>query len=231
MSALRRRGPPCRPAGRSYAGRRSQRGVALLVVALLSALVGLIAMSQMSSVGGLFRTARDDQDVSLARQAAEAALRDAEADVACMQWQNGAWSQVLAPTNKNNHCVSAAPHCSEMMPTKHAVAIRVLDGNPSQQPRTDWPKDPKELTQCTSGDWALSGSGKKLSDCAVDLGSKTGAPKFSGVARPPQYHVDVFDVSINGSGLPVPLFRITARGYGGTADTYSELQEVYRPCR
>ncbi|MFN7642365.1 MAG: prepilin-type N-terminal cleavage/methylation domain-containing protein [Burkholderiales bacterium] len=68
--------------------------------------------------------------------------------------------------------------------------------------------------------------------CAVvDLGAKTGAPAFDGVALQPRHQVDAFDVSTSGSGEPVPLFRITARGYGGTADTVSELQEVYRPCR
>ncbi|MCX7227709.1 MAG: prepilin-type N-terminal cleavage/methylation domain-containing protein [Burkholderiales bacterium] len=67
--------------------------------------------------------------------------------------------------------------------------------------------------------------------CVVDLGTKTGAPAFAGVALQPRYQVDALDVSASGSGEPVPLFRITARGYGGTADTVSELEEVYRPCR
>jgi type IV pilus assembly protein PilX len=217
MTATCRVVPPSRTAVRSRPGRSSQRGVALLVVALLSALVGLIAMSQMGSVGGLFRAARDERDLLLARQAAEAALRDAEADVACMRWSNGVWEQVLASQTVNTHCVSVAPHCSQMMPTGDAPAIRLLGRNPSTAPAAvDWEKS---LADCTAG------------GCAVELGAKTGAPTFDGVARQPRYQVDAFDVSAAGTAEPVPLFRITARGYGATAGTVSELQEVYRLCR
>jgi len=217
MTAARHAAAPPGRRVRSHPARGAQRGVALLVVALLSALVGLIAMSQMSSVGGLFRVARDERDLLLARQAAEAALRDAEADLACMQWSNGAWEQVLAPRTANTHCVSVAPHCSQMMPTGDAPAIRLLGGNPSRTPdAVDWEQP---STACTTG------------GCAVELGFKTGAPAFGGVARQPRYQVDAFDVSMTGTGEPVPLFRITARGYGGTAGTVSELQEVFRLCR
>ena len=215
MSLAARPGQTARLLRHTSPRQASQRGVSLVMVTLLAALVGLIAVSQVSSLTGLFRTARDERDLTLARQAAEAALRDAEADVACMQWQSGTLQPVIMPTTPNNHCVSVAPHCSQMMPTADAPGIRLLGANPAAAPvAVDW-----GVTSCAVG------------GCAVELGAKTGAPEFAGVVRKPRYHVDVFDISVSGTGDPVPLFRITARGYGGTADTVSELQEVYRPCR
>ncbi|MFM1989994.1 MAG: hypothetical protein RJA99_2951 [Pseudomonadota bacterium] len=208
--------PACRRPARS-AGRDLQRGVTLLIVLLLTALAGMIAMSQASSLNGLFRTARDERDLSMARQAAEAALRDAEADIACMAWKNGVLTQVLVPETTNGHCVSVAPHCSQMMPTEDGAGIRLLGSNPGAPP--------------TDVDWGVE-RGKCLTGlCAIELGAKTGAPKIEGVSAQPRYQIDAFDVSVTGTGEPVPLFRITARGYGGAGGTVSELQEVYRPCR
>ncbi len=209
---------PHRPFHRR-ASAHQQRGVALWVVTVLALLVGLIAMSQVTSLMGLFRTARDERDLGLARQAAEAALRDAEADIACMQWDTtaGAWKQVTAPTTTNTYCVSFAPHCSQLMPTSDVPGIRVLGQNPSSAPpAVNWTLAP---AACTDG------------NCAMEFGAKTAVPAITGVAKQPRYQVDVFDASTDGTSQPVPLFRITARGYGGNANTVSELQEVYRPCR
>jgi type IV pilus assembly protein PilX len=198
--------------------RDRQSGVALLVILLLSAIIGVLAISQANTLSGLFRTARDDRDVTLARQAAEAALRDAEADIACMAWKEGVLTQVLAPLGTSNaHCVSLVPHCSEMMPTQDEAGIRLLGGNPQAPP--------------ANVNWAVARGACTGGGCAIEFGVKTGATLLEGVAAQPRYHVDAFDVSVAGTLEPVPLFRITARGYGGSTDTYSELQEVYRPCR
>lgn len=197
--------------------RRRQHGVALLVVLLLSAVAGMVALSQANGLNALFRTARDERDLSLARQAAEAALRDAETDIACMKWKTGVLAQVLNPDTPNEHCMSVAPHCSQMMPIGDGYGIRLLGTNPAAAP--------------PEVDWTVARGNCKTGGCAVEIGAKTDAPKIDGVAAQPRYHIDAFDVSVTGSGEPVPLFRITARGYGGSADTVSELQEVYRPCR
>lgn len=202
---------------RALARRTRQRGVALLVILLLSAMAGVVALAQANSLSGLFRTARDERDLALARQAAEAALRDAEADLACMAWKGGVLTQVLTPETPNEYCVSVAPHCSQMMPTTDGAGIRLLGNNPAAAP--------------TKVDWGVSRGACSVGTCAVELGAKTGAPSIAGVSAQPRYHVDAFDVAMTGTGEPVPLFRITARGYGGSGDTVSELQEVYRPCR
>lgn len=208
---------PIPRSARRIATRSRQHGVALLVVLLLSAVAGLVALSQANSLSGLFRTARDERDLSLARQAAEAALRDAETDIACMKWTAGVLGQVLNPDTPNGHCISVAPHCSQMMPIADGYCIRLLGTNPAATP--------------ADVDWTVSRGNCKTGACAVEIGAKTDAPTIAGVAAQPRYHIDAFDVSVTGTGEPVPLFRITARGYGGSVDTVSELQEVYRPCR
>lgn len=215
MTAARAIGPGARR--RTLARRTRQRGVALLIILMLSAMAGVLALAQANSLSGLFRTARDERDLALARQAAEAALRDAEADLACMAWKGGVLTQVLIPETTNGHCVSVAPHCSQMMPTADGAGIRLLGNNPAAPP--------------TTVDWEAARGTCTIGTCAVEVGAKTGAPVIAGVAAQPRYHVDAFDVSTTGTGEPVPLFRITARGYGGSKDTVSELQEVYRPCR
>ena len=212
---------PSRPATHARrlvpARRARQQGVALLVILLLSAVAGMLALSQANSLGGLFRSARDERDLSIALQAAEAALRDAEADVACMAWKNGLLVQVLSPDTTNAYCVSIAPHCSQMMPTADGSGIRLLGTNPSAPP--------------VEVDWTVARGACAVGTCAVELGAKTGAPTIQGVSNQPRYHVDAFDVAVTGTGEPTPLFRITARGYGGSGETVSEVQEVYRPCR
>ena len=134
-----------------------------------------------------------------------------------MAWKGGLLAQVLSPETTNAHCISVAPHCSQMMPTADGWGIRLLGTNPTAPP--------VEVDRTVSRGQCAVGT------CAVELGAKTGAPTIQGVSAQPRHHVDAFDVAVTGTGEPVPLFRITARGYGGSGDTVTELQEVYRPCR
>ena len=197
--------------------RRQQRGAAMWVITMLSVLLGLIAMSQVNSLVSMFHGARDERDVALARQAAEAALRDAEADIVCMRVNAGTWQRVIVPDTPNEYCTSLLPHCSQLMPSVDAPGLRVLGSNPSAAPApVNWAGDP---AACKDG------------NCSMVLGTKTGAKAIAGVAAQPRYQIDVFDASTGGTAEPVPLFRITARGFGGNSSTMTELQEVYRPCR
>ena len=198
-------------------GRRRQRGAALWVITMLALVLGLIASSQISTVTSMFHAARDGRDLALARQAAESALRDAEADVICQQWTGSAWEQALSPTTPNSYCTSLLPLCTQLMPTQDAPGIRVLGSHPSTAP--------------ASINWDLPVGSCLNGNCAIELGSKTGAPALAVVAKQPRYQIDAFDVSPVGGSEPQPLFRITARGYGGKDTTVAELQEVYRPCR
>lgn len=199
--------------------RKSQQGVALWTVVVLALLLGLLALSQTNSVVGQFRTSRNERDLALARQAAEAALRDAEADITCQVWDNTT-GQLVQTTDAaeplvNSYCLSLAPTCSAMMPTQDEPGMRLLGRNPTDKPaEIDWNAAP-----CATG------------ACAVTLGTKTRATAVAGVAALPRYHIDVLDAQLAATYEPSPLFRITARGYGATTATVVDLQEVYRPCK
>jgi type IV pilus assembly protein PilX len=212
-----------RPPAPSYQilrfSRQGQQGVALWTVVVLALLLGLLAMSQTNSVVGQFRASRNERDLALARQAAEAALRDAEADITCQVWD--AAGELLAPTTKasessvNSYCLSQRPNCWEFMPTLDEPGMRVLGKVPSVKPADiDW-----NANACTTG------------SCAITFGSKTKATAIAGVAALPRYHIDVLDAQLAANSPPSPLFRITARGYGATSATVVDLQEIYRACR
>ena len=197
--------------------RRGQQGVALWTVVVLALLLGLLALSQTNSVVGQFRTSRNERDLALARQAAEAALRDAEADVTCQVWKDGQLKQTTDTEEPlvNAYCLSLAPTCSAMMPTQDEPGMRLLGRTPTEKPADiKW-----DEANCTTG------------ACAVPLGTKTRATAVPGVEAQPRYHIDVLDAQLAATNEPSPLFRITARGYGATLATVVDLQEVYRPCK
>lgn len=197
--------------------RRGQQGVALWTVVVLALLLGLLALSQTNSVVGQFRTSRNERDLALARQAAEAALRDAEADITCQVWKGGQLVQTTDPEEPlvNAYCLSLAPTCSAMMPTQDEAGMRLLGRTPTEKPADiNW-----NDADCKTG------------ACAVSLGTKTRATAVPGVESQPRYHIDVLDAQLAATNEPSPLFRITARGYGATRATVVDLQEVYRPCK
>lgn len=205
---------------RLRSGRAAQRGVALWVVLTLTLLLGLLAMSQTSGVLSQFKGARNERDMTIARQAAEAALRDAEAEVTCQVWQAG----VLTPSTfadqpeLGSHCDSLAPTCTSLMPLQERPGVRLLGKSPATAP--------------AAINWAQPRGACADGACGVERGTKTAAPALSEVAQQPKYHVDVLDADLTGTpGAAIPLFRITARGYGATAATVVDLQEVFRPCR
>ena len=210
---------PTRPL-RRLAYRSAQRGAALWTVVVLSLMLGLLALAQTSGVMSQFKSARNERDMAIARQAAEAALRDAEAEVTCQVWQSGVLTPTLATERPalGSHCDSLTPVCTSLMPQQDRPGIRILGKSPPVAP--------------AAIDWSQARGACSDGACAVELGEKTSASALSEVARQPKYHVDVLDADLTGApGAAVPLFRISARGYGATAATVVDLQEVYRPCR
>lgn len=201
------------------ASRHRQRGSVMWLVVLLTVIGSLLAMSMSSTLLAQFRSVRNERDLAIARQAAEAALRDAEADVSCQHWATATSTlqQSINPTTPRTHCLSLAPVCAQLMPTSAGPGLRLLGRKPgATPPAIAWDTAP---TACLDG------------SCAVEFGSQTGVPALSGVSQPPRYHIDVLDAAQTGDAGGVPLFRLSARGYGATSGSYVDLQEIYRPCR
>jgi type IV pilus assembly protein PilX len=199
-------------------GRRPpQTGVTLVVILLFMAAV---------AVGGLFsarsalmgeQLARNQLDMQVARQAAEAALRDAEKDLMLVGGlpsgalcDRGATRPVLYAIASGFRANCLAGQCQETKPTTVQAANYATAGKsgaPAGEPW--WPT-------ARGGLWnnavATKPSSENDSACstftgAVPLGTFTGTRPIAGVAQQPEYLIEVIQRSET-------FFRITARGFG-----------------
>ena len=218
-----------------------QRGVSLIIVLVFTLMLAFIAFSQASGIVSLFGGSRNERDLAIARQSAEAALRDGEADATCQVWSNDSNSLVQTTVagvtavnpkaHVNAYCLSLAPTCAQMMPTQPDAGINLLGRQPSSANLVNIGDSGGGNTAVN---WTVAAGECTNNSCAIVYGAKTGAPMIvvPGVAgaKAPSYYIEVFDVSLTGTDAPSPLFRITALGYGASGNTTIKLQEVYKPC-
>lgn len=222
-----------------------QRGLALVVVMLF-----LILISGISLVGvkeSIFseHAARNQLDYEVARQAAESALRDAERDL-----MNP--SLTLVP---NSSCsrgdtqiteADFTAQCTNGLCRVNESAYAAVDWSKTSGGEVWWPAS-------KGGQWNNQFADKPVripatpGNChftgAVPLGTYTGAPALKSVARQPEYLVEYFrrkNVRINQVESQVytagrnanqwsPMYRITARGFGISAQTQVVVQSIFFP--
>lgn len=216
--------------------RRSIRGVALPVV-----LMFLLVITILGTLGVRHATtnevlSRNQLDYEVARQAAEAALRDAERDL--LLPTPGIMPNALCPRNDDRPLASAlrAPNfdtncprgqCRYELsyydssnyttvtnpepwwPTLNGKKGR-WDGNPSGSPSTKPSDAAGPNTHCTF-------------EGAVPLGTFTGVARLAGVARQPEY---LMEYLARGDDK---IVRITARGFGADPNTEVVMQTYFRP--
>jgi type IV pilus assembly protein PilX len=190
-----------------------QRGIALITVLMITLIIMVLSISLATGVFSEHRLSRNAADLAIARQAAEAALRDAEHDIACEQW-NG--NQFVQNTTSNPH--------------RCPLEVGKQSFNP--QSCTDgW------VTASLSTNSATAPLPNYFSDsnCYREFGSVTNQPKFTlfGVVpslqpQQPRYSIEVFNKSTGGK-VGITNYRITARGYGRNPNTTVDLQSIFRP--
>ena len=199
----------------------SQRGLSLIVVMLILIVVSVLGVGgiQISMMGE--RSTRNERDMQVAWQGAEAGLIDAEFDIEGLP---------AASTNKRNSIfkrgdVDLAKFIDNCGDSGQSIGLCGLreTGKPA------W------LTV----DFTATGTGAK----AVELGTYTGRDFPSGVkgiqpAKPPRYVIepilDRFGVKsyrttdpAAGSG-PSYVYRVTSMGFGPNGETQGVLQMIYR---
>ena len=199
----------------------SQRGLSLIVVMLILIVVSVLGVGgiQISMMGE--RSTRNERDMQVAWQGAEAGLIDAEFDIEGLP---------AASTNKRNSIfkrgdVDLAKFIDNCGDSGQSIGLCGLKetGKPA------W------LTV----DFTATGTGAK----AVELGTYTGRDFPSGVkgiqpAKPPRYVIepilDRFGVKsyrttdpTAGSG-PSYVYRVTSMGFGPNGETQGVLQMIYR---
>ena len=240
-----------------------QSGVALVVVLIFMLALTAIAVfaSRNATMGE--RQSRNETEYQIARQAAEAALRDAERDLypdpAVPPPATPACARTGSVFRTNDRVVSSAEFTDTCLAGQCWVpAARYLvpwsaasSGSPGEP---WWPKS-------KGGIWDTSGSNCAGYSGPVPLGRYTGVPALSGVSKQPDYLIEYLgdpsqDTALIGKGfqcstpligvgaalaaadqttaaaITAPLmacylFRITARGFGPSANTEVMMQSYF----
>jgi len=183
------------------AANREQNGSSLIVALVLLVILTMLGLTSMQIAGIEERMAGNTRDRSLAFQAAEAALRDAERDVKCEKIDGKA-----ATVSRLIGCISgmtgADDKCTDGLCCNISGLVCVEPATPVHRNTT------LSLSKTPS----------------IRYGTYTDAPLLSGIdaARQPRYLVEPFVKNSSN------YYRITARGYGLNANTMVTLQEVYK---
>ncbi len=199
-----------------HSARGRERGVTLVVVLVLLIAAAFLGVSAAVIALQTEKASRGDRDRQIAFQAAEAALIDAQRDIDTAGTSPNARQLTMAadtalgfpPTEQTILCPASPPR-----DPGHGLCRRPIDGAQSS-----WPKD------------------TDLSDASisVEYGQFTGqqfpGPKAGLPARPPRYVIELMPYVQPGHNVQTQSFayRISAIGFGTSADTQVVLQAFYR---
>jgi len=180
--------------------RQFQAGVSLVIVMIFLVILSGLAISAMQGSTFSARIAGNESDRTLAFQAAEAALKDAENDIRS-QLSNGAACPVASticradPIYLGNSFDATCPN-GRCMPNA---------GSPVWETASSWTNSAP--TNNTTN-----------SDGSVVYGFYTGAAALPVVAQQPRYLIEYFPK------YEATVYRVTAVGYGASASTRAMLQ-------
>ncbi|MBT9609571.1 MAG: PilX N-terminal domain-containing pilus assembly protein [Aquabacterium commune] len=212
-----------------HARQRSRdRGMALVVVLLFTiALTGIALVSARLALGGE-GLARNQLDHQVARQAAEAALRDAERDL--LLSANGS-ATATCPRDADRPVQNQVPrftaNCLRGQCSLNESEVRAVNYSDATSTTTTgeawWPTRKGGRWNDTASTKPSAGNGGSCATFtgAVPLGTFTGTRAIPAVAQQPEYLLEPLR---RGSQL---LFRITARGFGYRAGTEVVLQSYF----
>jgi type IV pilus assembly protein PilX len=180
--------------------RNHQVGVSLVIVMIFLVILSGLAITAMQGSTFSARIAGNESDRTLAFQAAEAALKDAENDIRS-QLSSGAACPVASttcradPLEKGNGFDTACPNgrC-----TPNAAS-------PVWETATNWTN-------------AVPANNTANSNGSVRYGFYTGAGALPVVAQQPRYLIEYFPK------YEATVYRVTAMGYGASASTRAMLQ-------
>lgn len=180
---------------------RRQRGAVLAIGLLILVVMTLIGVTGMSTSGLQLKMAGNLKDWHVAFQAVEAGLRDGEADIASAR---GGGS--------DNGCNAVGA-----IPSDYDAICRT----PENALQSIW----------QTIDFKDSASTIKY----LLYGAKTGATALSGVVAQPRYIIEPVNdtgkpgksLTANSGGVKKKTYRVTAVGYGGTAEANIMAQSTY----
>ena len=202
----------------SLPSRRRGSGIALPVVLMFMLVITIVAAFGVRRALLGEGVARNQLDYEVARQAAEAALRDAERDLFPI-------ASVTSPCSR-----------AENRPLRDAIKPPYWDldcpkgqcwTTPETLATTSWGDTTKAQVWWPSSKGGLWGNNTSVASCSfkggVPIGTFTGTPAIAGVARQPEYLIEFIQRPDD------PLLRVTARGFGADVRTEVVLQSYIRP--
>jgi type IV pilus assembly protein PilX len=222
-----------RPVSSTHRGHRAQqhprdRGMALVVVLLFTiALTGIALVSARLALGGE-GLARNQLDRQVARQAAEAALRDAERDL-LLSANGSATAPCLRGADRpvQNQVPRFTANCLRgqcSLKESDVAAVKYSEATSTTTTGEAWWPTQKggrwNDTVSTKPSVGSTGACETFTG-AVPLGTFTGTRAIPAVAQQPEYLLEPLR---RGSQL---LFRITARGFGYRPGTEVVLQSYF----
>jgi len=191
-----------------------QHGLALFMVLVFLTILTMLALTAIRGATLGERMARNQSDRTLATQAAEAALRDAELDLRTLR----ADGSICSPGSAGCRATEDYAPWENGYAFQSGCPSGLCDGAVTQAL-------PVKVWEPGSALWSH----------AVTYGTYTkslgdDARMFPAVAKQPQYLIEKFLMQDGAEvGTSAFYFRITARGYGGSSDTVVTLQSIYRP--
>lgn len=185
--------------------RSAQSGVSLVIVMIFLVILSGLAINAIQGSTFSARVAGNESDRTLAFQAAEAALKDAEHDL----------SSVLA--NGTTICTSASTVC-------RAEPISRGDGFDTTCPNGRCVPNPSSPAWEVASNWTNASPANNTATSAgsVVYGFYTGATALPVVAQQPRYLIEYFKQG------DFSVYRVTAVGYGANSSTQSILQSAIK---
>lgn len=203
-----------------------QMGAALFVVVLVSLVVSLMGAQLVNRLVFTQRGAMNEADLAIARENAEAALRDGEQDVRCRQWKvadDGTAGSYVFVENASRPQGQKRPHCDIQAtdPTQNGSLGGAIGlcANGYITVRLDDPNTlppPAEIIKCRNAFGTITKAP------LVDFGT------FS-LATQPYYTVEVLLLPNGQVGQNIPYYRIRATGFGRNNLTKITLESIFRP--
>jgi len=197
-----------------------ERGVSLIIVLIFLVILSGIAAFAVRRVLFGEDLARNMLDSEVARQAAEAALRDAERDIMLAGGVPGATcdragdrpvKEAYSEPNFGSTCPRGQCRFGEQTPAAYYAASNY---STRTNPEPWWPG--------TDTKWKATPPTTCTFEGGVPLGTFTGVPGIKGVSRQPEYMIEYMQ---RGEDI---YFRNTARGWGLDKNTEVVLQSYFK---
>ncbi|MDB5966558.1 MAG: pilus assembly protein PilX [Polaromonas sp.] len=210
--------------------RSSQDGVALIVVLIFIVALTSMAIYSARDVSLSERLSRNQLDAQVAREAAEAALRDAEFDLLIAKNDSvrpGAFCMrdgdrpardrigAFTTTCRKGQCNLFSTYINSNYSTAITTTVGTIEPWWPIAKGGLWNDDLTTKPTAVGVNCSFNG--------AVPYGTFTGRPPLVGVSRQPEYMIE----AINAANKLSAYTRITARGFGRNPNTEVVLQSYF----